>query len=223
MTGIATLTGRFSPAVVTASPESKVNICEVFIVSSSATDVVPAPVVIFDSELPLMTAGQRKFPRTPVIRHIASPCQLPASRPAPGLQARKRAGRGKNPFLFAMLFEKNIVIFSAPNPSVLCVFSICPPPFRAWTGIGTAGAHHDAGLPDVAGAFYSVHSANGSQYTSGAFTQSQGGAYFAGGNSHAEFGITFRASNSNKTYGASPTVMPTSVDLPICLYLGNSA
>ena len=95
--------------------------------------------------------------------------------------------------------------------------------FRAWTGIGTAGAHHDAGLPDVAGAFYSVHSANGSQYTSGAFAQSQGGAYFAGGNSHAEFGITFRASNSNKTYGASPTVMPTSVDLPICLYLGNSA
>ena len=95
--------------------------------------------------------------------------------------------------------------------------------FRAWTGIGTAGAHHDAGLPDVAGAFYSVHSANGSQYTSGAFTQSKGGAYFAGGNSHAEFGITFRASNSNKTYGASPTVMPTSVDLPICLYLGNSA
>ena len=93
MTGTATLTGRFSPAVVTASPESKVNICEVFIVSSSATDVVPAPVVIFDSELPLMTAGQRKFPRTPVIRHIASPCQLPASRPAPGLHARKRGGQ----------------------------------------------------------------------------------------------------------------------------------
>ena len=147
----------------------------------------------------------------------------PASLLPPCVQARKRAGRGKNPFLFAMLFEKNIEIFSDPNPSVLCVFSICPPPFRAWTGIGPAGAHHDAGLPDVAGAFYSVHSANGSQYTSGAFTQSQGGAYFAGGNSHAEFGITFRASNSNKTYGASPTVMPTSVDLPICLYLGNSA
>lgn len=32
-----------------------------------------------------------------------------------------------------MLFEKNIEIFSDPNPSVLCVFSICPPPFRAWT------------------------------------------------------------------------------------------
>ena len=112
---------------------------------------------------------------------------------------------------------------NAANPTGLYVPKLSDQFFRAWTGIGTAGAHHDAGLPDVAGAFYSVHSANGSQYTSGAFTQSQGGAYFAGGDSHAEFGITFRASNSNKTYGASPTVMPTSVDLPICLYLGNSA
>ena len=112
---------------------------------------------------------------------------------------------------------------NAANPTGLYLPSCGEQFFRGWTGIGTAGAHHDAGLPDVAGAFYSVHSANGSQYTSGAFTQSQGGAYFAGGDSHAEFGITFRASNSNKTYGASPTVMPTSVDLPICLYLGNSA
>ena len=166
--------------------------------------------------------GTLKFDHSPTTFGNPGALYPPAS-PVPCPQARKSAGRGKNPFLFTMLFEKNIEIFSDPNPSVLCVFSICLPPFRAWTGIGTAGAHHDAGLPDVAGAFYSVHSANGSQYTSGAFTQSQGGAYFAGGNSHAEFGITFRASNSNKTYGASPTVMPTSVDLPICLYLGNSA
>lgn len=95
--------------------------------------------------------------------------------------------------------------------------------FRAWTGAGNAGARHDAGLPDIAGAFYSVHSPNGSQYTSGVFTESKGGTYFAGGNSHAEFGIIFMASNSNKTYGASPTVMPESVDLPMCMYLGLSA
>ena len=38
-----------------------------------------------------------------------------------------------------MLFEKNIEIFSDPNPSVLGVFSICLPPFRAWTGVGQAG------------------------------------------------------------------------------------
>ena len=132
----------------------------------------------------------------------------------------------------AIMSSMDQVLLLCPRPLISLYVSIWASPldlwyprprFRAWTGIGTAGAHHDAGLPDVAGAFYSVHSANGSQYTSGAFTQSQGGAYFAGGNSHAEFGITFRASNSNKTYGASPTVMPTSVDLPICLYLGNSA
>ena len=40
-----------------------------------------------------------------------------------------------------MLFEKNIEIFSDPNPSVLCVFSICLPPFRAWT----LGAGREAG------------------------------------------------------------------------------
>ena len=88
MVGTATLTGRFSVAVVTASPESKVNICEVFIVLYSATDVVSAPAVIFDNELPLITAGQRKFPKTPVIRRIASPCAEPAAR-FPPVQARK--------------------------------------------------------------------------------------------------------------------------------------
>ena len=95
MVGTATLTGRFSVAVVTASPESKVNICEVFIVLYSATDVVSAPAVIFDNELPLITAGQRKFPKTPVIRRIASPCAEPAAR-FPPVQARKRGGYHKN-------------------------------------------------------------------------------------------------------------------------------
>ena len=93
MVGTATLTGRFSVAVVTASPESKVNICEVFIVLYSATDVVSAPAVIFDNELPLITAGQRKFPKTPVIRRIASPCAEPAAR-FPPVHARKGAGYG---------------------------------------------------------------------------------------------------------------------------------
>ena len=106
MVGTATLTGRFSVAVVTASPESKVNICEVFIVLYSATDVVSAPAVIFDNELPLITAGQRKFPKTPVIRRIASPCAEPAAR-FPPVQARKRGGQAKNLFQFTMLFEKS--------------------------------------------------------------------------------------------------------------------
>ena len=33
-------------------------------------------------------------------------------------------------------------------------------------------------------------------------------------------GCTFDASRNNTIYGASPTVMPASVDIPICLYLG---
>ena len=140
--------------------------------------------------------------------------------PAPKLG---KAGGGRERHMAAKgCRSKNVSMFFSNSIANRKGFLPCLSPFRAWTGIGTAGAHHDAGLPDVAGAFYSVHSANGSQYTSGAFTQSQGGAYFAGGNSHAEFGITFRASNSNKTYGASPTVMPTSVDLPVMMYLGNS-
>ena len=56
-----------------------------------------------------------------------------------------------------MLFEKNIEIFSDPNPSVLCVFSICPPPFRGWTlGAGEAGKYNAPGLPDIIGKYGQV-------------------------------------------------------------------
>ena len=224
MVGTATLTGRFSVAVVTASPESKVNICEVFIVLYSATDVVSAPAVIFDNELPLITAGQRKFPKTPVIRRIASPCAEPAAR-FPPVQARKRAGRGKNPFLFAMLFEKNIEIFSDPNPSVLCVFSICPPPFRGWTGAGgTPGAHHDAGLPNITG-FLETATTTGQERATGCFVQRvvTQGAYLSATVSQMAvypMDITLTAQAVNAIYGRSTTVMPASVDLPVITYLG---
>ena len=221
MVGTATLTGRFSVAVVTASPESKVNICEVFIVLYSATDVVSAPAVIFDNELPLITAGQRKFPKTPVIRRIASPCAEPAAR-FPPVQARKRAGRGKNPFLFAMLFEKNIEIFSDPNPSVLCVFSICPPPFRAWTGrsreagswatdqmraITGVGAE---GLTDAAahitGAFFSSYAVK------------VGG--FVGATETSAVYACANAFDSSRVVPTGPVTVPPHVWQPIILYLG---
>ena len=220
MVGTATLTGRFSVAVVTASPESKVNICEVFIVLYSATDVVSAPAVIFDNELPLITAGQRKFPKTPVIRRIASPCAEPAAR-FPPVQARKRAGRGKNPFLFAMLFEKNIEIFSDPNPSVLCVFSICPPPFRGWTGAGSAGGYNAPGLPELTGGFSAYCFNDGDPWHAMTSTNSGQNALTVGSSNGTRYtAFTFRASLSNTIYGASSTVMPPSVNLPVILYLG---
>lgn len=159
----------------------------------------------------------------PLFQAIPARCISRLGHRLPPSKLGKAGGRSKKDITPTGCLSEKLSMFFSNSIANKKGFLPRPAPFRAWTGIGTAGAHHDAGLPDVAGAFYSVHSANGSQYTSGAFTQSQGGAYFAGGNSHAEFGITFRASNSNKTYGASPTVMPTSVDLPICLYLGNSA
>ena len=92
MTGSATLTGRFSVAVVTTLPESKVRIPVVFVMLSSAAVVAFSPKVNFDNKLPLIAVGQRNRPISPVIRRIASPCTDPAVRLSPEVQARKRYG-----------------------------------------------------------------------------------------------------------------------------------
>ena len=152
---------------------------------------------------------------------IASLCQLPASRPAPDVHARKSAGRGKNPFLFAMLFEKNIEIFSDPNPSVLCVFSICLPPFRAWTGTGEAGKYNASGLPELTGGFSAYCFNDGDPWHAMTSTNSGQNALTVGSSNGTRYtAFTFRASLSNTIYGASSTVMPPSVNLPVILYLG---
>jgi hypothetical protein len=58
-----------------------------------------------------------------------------------------------------MLFEKNIEIFSDPNPSVLCVFSICLPPFRGWRpGAGReAGSWQGDAIRNLVGIIDDVH------------------------------------------------------------------
>ena len=225
MVGTATLTGRFSVAVVTASPESKVNICEVFIVLYSATDVVSAPAVIFDNELPLITAGQRKFPKTPVIRRIASPCAEPAAR-FPPVQARKRAGRGKNPFLFAMLFEKNIEIFSDPNPSVLCVFSICPPPFRACTGevAQAGGSTQDTGRNVVASwtTGWEAYFVPTIAPTGAAFTTVGNAFELTNGFGQRVEQPFYAGIDASRVWGehAGAEFAPTHVCIPVIIYLG---
>ena len=95
MTGSATLTGRFSVAVVTTLPESKVRVPEVFITLSSVTAVASLPVPDCASKFPVMSVGQRNWPIRPVIRRIASPCAEPAAR-LPPVQARKGAVRHKH-------------------------------------------------------------------------------------------------------------------------------
>ena len=164
---------------------------------------------------------------TPVIARIWSVAQLPASRPAP-VQARKSAGRGKNPFLFAMLFEKNIEIFSDPNPSVLCVFSICLPPFRAWT----LGAGREAGSwqadtgRELTGDQTFTAAAEGWVATgSGAFGASTlefNTLAITGGTSSQTSAYNFRAS---RVWGNHSGVefAPVHIWQPCIVYLGNSA
>lgn len=140
MTGSATLTGRFSVAVVTTSPESKVRIPVVFVMLPSAAVVAFSPKVNFDNKLPLIAVGQRNRPISPVIRRIASPCTDPAVRLSPEVQARKGEGQGKNPFLFAMLFEKNIETFFEWQPVGVVCFFLLPPAFPSlWAGWGDSG------------------------------------------------------------------------------------
>ena len=146
----------------------------------------------------------------------ASCCQLPASRPAPGVHPRKSAGRGKNPFLFTMLFEKNIEIFSDPNPSVLCVFSICLPPFRGWTGGSrTAGSAQEDAIRNIAGKLgETIH------------TELFDGAFYIGSTtgtrSYPEGGYTagFPFLDASRVVSTANENRPANVALPVALYIG---
>ena len=152
---------------------------------------------------------------------IASPCKLPASRLAPCTHPRKRAGRGKNPFLFAMLFEKNIEIFSDPNPSVLCVFSICPPRFRAWTGGSReAGSTQGDAIREIYGAFTRplAPSDAGAAGTFSSITRANYLFQRAQGESMAE--VEFKASRVVQTAEEN---RPVNIALPVILYLGEKS
>ena len=93
--------------------------------------------------------------------------------------------------------------------------------FRNWgQGGDTAGGYNKPGVPNISGAV----NADGS-YGSGS-----SGAFYRSGTSDAPNGqnrqaaMTYMdASRSSSIYGASPTVMPASVNQPVCLYLGRPA
>ena len=118
-----------------------------------------------------------------------------------------------------MLFEKNIEIFSDPNPSVLCVFSICPPPFRGWTqGAGReAGGWHRDEMRNIAGQVhpYCVK------------LLGLGGAFYAelATGWHSE-GTTEETSyrilkfDASRVVPTGPVTVPPHVWQPIILYLG---
>ena len=113
MTGITTLTGRFSSAVGTTHDASKVIPCIVILLLAAKP---PSPEVVHD-KAPVPPGSVFLYdhidPSWPMMFRIASCCQLPASRPAPGLHARKRGGRSKKDItLTGCLSEKLSMFFS---------------------------------------------------------------------------------------------------------------
>lgn len=121
---------------------------------------------------------------------------------------------------------------NAANPTGLYVPKLSDQFFRAWTGAGTAGAHHDAGLPNVTGGGTGANNLT-TRYESPSYV----GATMVGSNLEAAGrtfqhiaangiavygGILLDLSRGNPIYGNSATVMPASVDLPVMMYLGNS-
>ena len=94
----------------------------------------------------------------------------------------------------------------------------------------TAGKNNAAGLPEAAGGIYTTDGyellvANGVLTTDGfkIKTGSAGQAAPGPGQGIAITQIEFWASGCNSIYGASHTVMPLSVDVPIALYLGKTS
>lgn len=110
---------------------------------------------------------------------------------------------------------------NALNPTGLYTPALSGQFFRNWgQGDDTAGGYNKPGIPNISGAV----NADGS-YGSGS-----SGAFYRSGTSEAPNGqnrqaaMTYMdASRSSSIYGASPTVMPASVNQPVCLYLGRPA
>ena len=96
--------------------------------------------------------------------------------------------------------------------------------FRNWAPGDSlvAGAHNEAGLPEISGkvsrAFLTLNAK-----TEGAFNLNDKNVGSQSGGESAISELIFSASKSNTIYGNSATVMPASVNHPVCLYLGRPA
>ena len=91
--------------------------------------------------------------------------------------------------------------------------------FRGWTGGNGAGVTNTAGLPDIQGQF---NATTVGAFADGAFSvlESAVGQLTSSGGSYWHSVYQFYASRYNEIFGKSWTVMPPSVNLPVCIYLG---
>ena len=98
-------------------------------------------------------------------------------------------------------------------------------------GAEGAGATNQPGLPEISGSFAvrgTMINDNSVLETTGAFLYTNTSyderfASFQVSSNLSSQGCTFNAARNNTIYGASPTVMPASVNLPAILYLGRPA
>lgn len=102
--------------------------------------------------------------------------------------------------------------------------------FRNWVqgGSPSAGAYSPAGLPDLAGSLTAQTNGASPIYVgSGAFSVNGNSSYVPQGNtvSGAKGSLTmsFAASAYNQIFGGADTVMPSSVNQPLVIYLGRPA
>ena len=138
-------------------------------------------------------------PILPVIFRISSRPQPPAWESASGAQFRKN-------------------LWPLRNHRLELGFWGCRKSFRNWTqGDDIAGGYNKPGVPNISGAV-NVDGSYGSG-SSGAFYRS--GTKDSPNGQNRQASMTYMdASRSNSLYGASTTVMPASVNQPLCLYLG---
>ena len=146
----------------------------------------------------------------PVILRMASSPQAPASLPTPCPQ-----------------FRKNLL--PLPNHRPELGFWGCRKSFRNWTlGAEDAGATNQPGLPEISGSFAvrgTMINDNSVLETTGAFLYTNTSyderfASFQVSSNLSSQGCTFNAARNNMIYGASPTVMPDSINQPAMIYLG---
>lgn len=122
---------------------------------------------------------------------------------------------------------------NAANPTGLYVPKLSDQFFRAWTGGGgSAGGYNAPGLPNIQGVSsgdncLTTHVLSiGSVWTGplrvGYNLESAGYGYELRASPEVGIygGMQFDASRANAIYGASPTVMPPSVNVPCITYLG---
>ena len=117
--------------------------------------------------------------------------------------------------------SKNVSMFFSNSIANRKGFLPCLSPFRGWTGAGEAGTYNAPGLPELLGGFSAYTFDAGMPWQAITSVDSGMNALTVGSSGGTRYNaFTFRASLSNAIYGASSTVMPPSINLPVILYLG---